>query len=726
MRKFCAAFFCLILTLTLAPLSLRAETPAISTDTTPPLSNLAVPEEIGKVQERFKGSAPRTIIQIQDVHAHAVAQQNIAAILERLRVVFGIETAALEGAWAATSLPKSHALPTSREKQLLAGTLLEDDRISGPVYAAIMSPEPVTLIGIEDEISYERNRALFLSHLGKAGATREKLRSYSASLQELQRSAWGPELLAFGTAFGKFREASDLGKFFPVLLKTAETQGLNASDLSQIILLRDIMTLEKSFAKERLEREVKNLMREYKNTPWTLEELVRGGKIPSEKLGLYPEIKKLMQLYKLRDQISLGDLTAQIEALTGRLIGKLALSPEENALWDKTERFYLAERLLLLQASPADIKALENEKSALETELASAGLAEALALSLDFYALVQKRDEIFFNKIMTDPALAGDIAIVTGGFHTEGLSERFRAAGISYITIAPQLGGAGMNEKIYNERMAEPPYKDRGFARTPQRPGLNGVDSPTLSELRNAIAWIDDRFPESYEVLLQTRDVRKAEKSFLGETVVVSRPSRIAHLSREGRIAAGTRPGTVVNTSELRVSDFAAKPHAEQLQTVRGWLAQGPERREKAMLVSSVSILARILSEEKAKKLLAEAVHNGDIVALAQDVPVTEMPAIFSSLRGINRFETADISTLIEKTPRFQRLAKKHPFAIMENGRPRGAYVVLPEKSVSLVLFRIVTLNPSLYQAAKDPAFLALLEDLLAEILSQELSGKAA
>jgi len=120
-------------------------------------------------------------------------------------------------------------------------------------------------------------------------------------------------------------------------------------------------------------------------------------------------------------------------------------------------------------------------------------------------------------------------------------------------------------------------------------------------------------------------------------------------------------------------------------------------------------------------------VQNGDIIALAQDVPVTEMPVIFSAMKGVDRFEAKDIATLIETTtPRFQRLAKKHPFAIMQDGRAGGAYVVLPEKPVSLVLFRIITLNPSLYQAAKDPAFLALLEDLVSELLSQTLSAKAA
>ncbi|MFH0986082.1 MAG: hypothetical protein V1882_11235 [Candidatus Omnitrophota bacterium] len=724
-------FFFLIVTLATPSISLKAEAPESVADISLALSNLAVPEEIGKVQERFTGNGSRTIIQIQDVHAHATAQQNIAVILERLRVVFGIETAALEGAWTSTSLPKSHAIPTSREKQLLAGTLLADDRMSGPAYAAIMSPRPITLIGMEEEASYEKNRSLFLAHLERSKEIAERLRTFETTLKASQKLTWGSELSVFGSAFGTFRETSDLGKFFPLLWNAAEAQQVATSDLPQIVLIHDIMSLEKLFEKKRLEQEVKRLMREYKNTPWTLEELIRGGKIPQEKLGFYPELKRLTRLYQMRDQVSLLDLTTQIEALTSRILEKLVRTPDENALWEKTERFYLARRILLLQASPSDIRALNEEKAALTIELGSADLAEPLSLSLEFYEAVKQRDEIFFYKIMNDPSLAGNIAIVTGGFHTDGLSERFRAAGISYITIAPDLGGTPMNEKLYNERMTESQETGKGKRETlslnvPRSTFPASPDGQTLSELRNAIARIDDRFSAGYKVLLQTRDVRKAVKAFLGEPVAVSKSDELTHLYREKRIASTPKTGTTLPASELRLNEFMATSRSAQLEVVRGWLTQGRERRGKAMLVSSVRILSRIVLEEKAEKLLKQAVNNGDVIVLAQDVPVAEMPEVLSSAREIERFEAQDVATLIEKTPRFQRLAKKRPFAIMENGYPGGAYVVLPERSISLVLFRIVTLNPSLYQAAKDPAFLSLLEDLVSEILSQELPKKAA
>ena len=326
---------------------------------------------------------------------------------------------------------------------------------------------------------------------------------------------------------------------------------------------------------------------------------------------------------------------------------------------------------------------------------------------------------------------AGNVAIVTGGFHTDGLSECFRNAGISYITITPDLGGGAMNVKLYNERMKENRETGNGerltksFNVSRSTPSVS-AENQTLSELRNAIAWVDDKFPPSYEILLQTKDARQAKKAFLGESVTVSKSARITQLAREGRIVRGVQPGASVTASELRVGEFSAKPRTEQLETVKGWLAQGMERREKAMLVSSVGILSNMLSQEKTIQLLEEVIRSGDIIALAQDIPTTEMQEIFTSMRGIDRFEVKDIETLIETAPRFQRLAKKHPFAIMQNGRPGGTYVVLPEKPVSLVLFRIITLNPSLYQAAKDPAFLALLEDLVGEIISGEIVQQAA
>ena len=91
-----------------------------------PLASLAIPKSLGKIEDRFEGPSKRWVIQIQDVHAHSLAQENIAAIIDHINRNYKVETIALEGGWSETSFPKSWAVPASREKQLLAQALLEE------------------------------------------------------------------------------------------------------------------------------------------------------------------------------------------------------------------------------------------------------------------------------------------------------------------------------------------------------------------------------------------------------------------------------------------------------------------------------------------------------------------------------------------------------------------------------------------------------------------------
>ena len=720
-KRLLAFPFILILILTTAPLPLRSEGPSTDPEISLPLSSLAVPEEIGKVQERFAGRSTRTIIQIQDVHAHAVAQQNIAAILERLRTMFGVEKTALEGAWSATSLSKSHAVPTSREKQLLAGTLVEDDLISGPVYAAIMSPDPITLIGIEEEALYKKNRALFLSHLEQAKEIAEKIQAYGASLQDTQRSAWDPQLLAFGAAFGKFREDSDLGKFLPLLLETTETLGADSSDLTQILLLENIMALEKSIAKERLDKEVKQVIRKYTNRPWTLEELIRGGKIPAEEIGLYPEIKKLTRLYQLRDGISLRDVMDQIGTLTRRILGKLVKSQEESALWEKTERFYLAKKILLLQATPEDLKSYDTEKPLLEADLATAGLATSLALSVEFYDTVKKRDEIFFQRITADPTLSGNIAVVTGGFHTDGLSQKFRDAGISYITITPELGNTAADEVLYETRMKE----DRGSISGGSKPGtpspIRNPSASTLSELQNSVASADERFLKALDVLFQTKDVRKAVRVFRGETIAVSNSSKIRDLTARKRLRKNAGPETV-SSLDLKVSEFMTLlTHEEQMETVRALMKRADQSKRRPALISSISTLLKIASFQNASELVERALKSGDPVALLKDGELPEELLRAGHAGKMQLFEAEDMQAMILGTPQFSSFILHHPPVIVMNDYASEKYPVLEARPESLILYPIITLSESLYLAAKNnPDFRNRLAGLVNEVLSQE------
>jgi len=181
-----------------------------------------------------------------------------------------------------------------------------------------------------------------------------------------------------------------------------------------------------------------------------------------------------------------------------------------------------------------------------------------------------------------------------------------------------------------------------------------------------------------------------------------------------------------VDISAFRESEFMTLTRSEQRETVQQLMEQAHRAEQKAMLVSSISVLQGMLSDPRSETRVKEILARGDVLALVQDVPLEEVPEILLVPRGIERFEVQNINQLLSETPKFQQIARKWPFAIMKEGYQSDRYVVLTEQPVSLILYRIIALNPNLYQAAKNPEFLKLLQDLVTEALAQEASRKAA
>jgi hypothetical protein len=428
------------------------------------LSDLAIPKSLGKIDGRFVGTSKRWVIQIQDVHAHFTAQENISAIVDHLNAVYGIKTVGLEGGWLSTSFEKSWGLPNSREKQMLARALLEDFYLTGPGYAGLFSQTPIHLVGIEDAKLHEENRQTYLKHLAERDAFIEKVDAYEKKLSTEKQSVFSPELLSFDASLKEFREGKNAEKFLPLILSLAQKKAIDITQLDQIQLFSKIIDVQNSITKDKLESEAKRLMKTYKRNRLSFEDLLKSGIIPTEKLELYPEAQKYLNSMQLQDALSHHRFFNQIEQVIQLIKDKTFISEEEKSLDAKSERFVVSKKIILFQATPDDLKAFESLKEKTRAELAAEGLEPALDLGLHFFEIAFARDQIFFDKISSDPKLGGDIAIVTGGFHTDGLSSKLEQAGISYVIVTPDLGEDKTNEEIYFKRIRIGPPKEENPA----------------------------------------------------------------------------------------------------------------------------------------------------------------------------------------------------------------------------------------------------------------------
>ncbi|MDP3919625.1 MAG: hypothetical protein Q8R76_02315 [Candidatus Omnitrophota bacterium] len=662
------------------------------------LDNLAIPETLGKIQERFVGSRNRWVIHIQDIHAHFAAQENIAAIVDHLNAVYGIQTVAVEGAWKSASFPKSWALPSSREKQMLARALLEDDYITGPVYSALFSQTPVTLHGIEDATLYDQNREIYIAHLNKREAIIALLQQHQEKLVAAKKEVYNGDLQSFDSQLSKFREGEAAGAFIPSLISWAQNREVALDHLDQILLFIQIMAIEATLDKKKLASEAGRLMQAHKGSRLSFEEILRSSKIPEDKLEFYPETIKYLQLMNLQDQISLADFFAQIEMAITRLKEKLFRTDEERKLDARSEAFALSKKIILFHATPEVL----NTHSSLEAEVAEeagrGGLTEALNLGLAFYEIAKTRDAVFFEETTTRPELQGDIAVIAGGFHTEGLSQKFRQADISYIVISPDLSGQAPDEALYFKRLQEAAPRDQTLA-------------AILKPLLNA-----DRFDEGYvravPLLTRDRDIFKAKKAV--ETYQIGLP-----VSLDTRLPEG------VSISEI----MGLAPPERTAKIVD--LMKNPRQGDQPMLlVLRARDLVAAISNNDAALLLLEAVkqNRANAIVIVGSPAETPLETIGGKYRRIpwRGDNLADVLADDKFKSRFADYFDNGVIAAMvgpDEDLPDQR--VLELRGAVALLFRIILSTPELRSFVNNPEFAALLNEIILEIenLNEILRG---
>ena len=655
----------------------------------PSIGNLAIPENLGKIEERFEGTSPRWVIQIRDVHAHFTAQENMAAIVDHINSAYGINKVALEGGWSESNFPESWSLPLDRNKQMLARALLEESHIGGPVHAALFSKIPLTVVGIEDADLYERNLDIYLKHLNNRKFIVNKLGAVLKEINLRKITIFNPSLLTFDRALNEFRNGEKAEKFLPSLVQQADTQSVDLSSYKQVLIFKEILQKEKEIDKEKLEKEAERLMLDFKNSRLSFEEVLRGGKILPEKLQYYPQTRAYLELMKLQDQISHGEFFEQIDQVVIKVEDTLFVTDEERALAERSARFHIARAIILFQATPDNIAAYEKDRAAIEADLSQVGLAEAAELGLSFYALAHERDKVFFEKIKSDSKLQGNIMLVTGGFHTEGLSYLLKEAQISYVVITPEIREEAPNEELYFKRLQDAVPRVQ-----------------TLSHEQNRFVFLDANFPAAVQVLRNTNNILSAVET----------------ASRYQMTSSGTSAEPAANEGAgLTLAALQAMGSEERLSKAREIFQSAQAGKLPIAIVIKTSTLSQLLTKEingikvgliLFDQIIAPESMNKLVIIRDSDEFVDATIGIAARIISVNT--DIPIGDVIKT-----RLQNQKNIAVID-----GEYIKevtargilnLPAEPVSFLLARLLLENGP--QVSTDPEFLAAFENEIVSML---------
>ncbi|MBI4397747.1 MAG: hypothetical protein HY586_01305, partial [Candidatus Omnitrophica bacterium] len=176
----------------------------------------------------------------------------------------------------------------------------------------------------------------------------------------------------------------------------------------------------------------------------------------------YYTLMKYLGLLLLAQEMEAGSFFEEIKKLNHELVTALAKTPEEKGWVELLKDYVLVKKLFALELSRTEYSEVLEKQKILSPEIFSAritlaqidpplslegaggvrveAIAEIFRESLRFYQLASKRENALFTNMMAvleKAPRASRVALITGGFHSEGLESLIKGEGLSYVKVTP-------------------------------------------------------------------------------------------------------------------------------------------------------------------------------------------------------------------------------------------------------------------------------------------------
>jgi len=453
------------------------------------LTDLKIPSQIGSIKEIFENnllgpsSAP-TIIQIQDAHCNYEAQKNLATILEYLIKEKNVKLVLVEGGSGNVTLSFLRAYAEKKDRELIADKYLRSGKISGEEYLDIVSDYNFELYGIENPTLYESNLDSFLNIESYRDNALKDIAGLRKIVEALKPRVYSSELRDFEDKETKYENKEvSLANYAAYIKEKALEKELGMDDYQQIVFFLKSLGLEKELdfkeaekqrgifikdlAGKMAESEVKELIartQEFKAQKILSSEYYGFLKNKAEgKLDLrqdYPQLASYMSYAELGPQIKPEALLEELRLLSGKLKDIIFVSADEKELYRVSAGLFTLEHFLKLDLTPRDYDEFTADQEKLKTASwidflkrncrkygigespeAAASIDDNIDKFNDFYRIGLQREQSFMKNIADKMAASGDkvAVVITGGFHTSGMSKLFKDNGYSYAVVTPAI-----------------------------------------------------------------------------------------------------------------------------------------------------------------------------------------------------------------------------------------------------------------------------------------------
>ncbi len=459
----------------------------------------ALPLSYGTIRgvELPRGPRPKAIVlNIQDVHQNAEAQNNISRMVRGILDNGAADLLALEGSSGPIDLNQFHYFHDQDSVRLAADFLLKENAISGAAHAAFLARKPLPSIqGVDDASRHAANVDAYRRSVPLQKTAKANQRAREQDLAREKSSAFNPALLDFDNKVQGYRDGKisfgDYVKEVVIPAKTGIQKSLGRwtpasagetdkkrSPRESINLFLRALAMEETLNFAAVERERTELLRQltarlsndqsdrllrlslayksgqirYADFYGELKGLCSEAKI---ELTRFPAMDRYIQYVLAADGIDAEELQRDLHNLEKSRFQSLAKTPEEKNLLAESRRLYLEGKLLDFALTPDEWKEYSQLRSAefgfrneIQSHIENFAIRNPrsemdLSSFESFYREAEARNISMAENLLKAMPSAKDgmpaAILVTGGFHSEGMADELKKAGVAVVSVIPKI-----------------------------------------------------------------------------------------------------------------------------------------------------------------------------------------------------------------------------------------------------------------------------------------------
>ncbi|MCA9395650.1 MAG: protein phosphatase 2C domain-containing protein, partial [Candidatus Omnitrophica bacterium] len=464
-----------------------------------------VPKDIGSVKDSALGSSAETIINIKDIHDNYSAQESIVEILENIVTNYDIRSIGMEGSQGIIDTSMIAAFPDSDLRRKTSEYLMREGRMSAAEFFAALNHNQVAVYGMEDRQTYERNLRSFQLILKTKKENLSYVQSLEDVLQKFVPDVYSKDLIELNlNGITSKNSGNKFSERWKVISEIAARQSIDTSAAVNVHKLIKSIELEKniSFSQVNEERQKLNKVLEksldngsletlvHKNIQYKVGDISQGAFSSflieiSEQNGVdvsrFGELVKYADYMQMYESVDIEMLKEEALELEDRIRISLFENDDQELLFRYIKQAEILKDMFSIKLNSTDLGYFRKHRGEFDPVAIQSFIAKlnrqhpviipanfdlnAIFSKLDdamrFYDDAEQRNSELLNHTIEQMKRDGKRigCVITGGFHSRGITDLLKQSKFSYIIILPRFNRESKRPYLQLLMNVEPSYE---------------------------------------------------------------------------------------------------------------------------------------------------------------------------------------------------------------------------------------------------------------------------